>query len=517
VRLACLVAVGAALRLCGISFGLPFVFSFDEPTSVGEALGLIRGTTDALSFANPPLYKYLLVGLFSTIVGQPRLADVDQTLLFFIARVTSAVLGTATVVVVYWIARMLRGHQTGLIAAGLAAVTYLFVRESHFGVNDALAGLCATVALGTCIQIACRGRRRDYLAAGAALGLAFAAKYQAAVVLVPLLLAHVQGGRRRHDVDLLLGLGVALVSAIVAFPPMVTELRRVISDIYVILVLPSRLGFEGLDHSGAYIFYVKALLLGVGWPMLALALVGLVLALVRRDWPVLVLASLPISLYAVMGTSHMFVARYLLPGLPSLIVLASIVLSDIYRRFPIAAVGLAALVLAGTLPNSLQFDWLLTRTDTRTAARAWIQTHIPSSAPVSVEAPPIGPPLDQLPLNLVFPNGRAQYDLDLDDYRRQGIQYIVTSSYSAEAPNLDVARDAHRRAFYAALARDTTQVAEFVPYHGPEPDFIYDRVYGPYDSLGDFDLPGPTIRIFQLGPAAANQSDVGEHSPARSL
>jgi hypothetical protein len=45
-------------------------------------------------------------------------------------------------------------------------------------------------------------------------------------------------------------------------------------------------------------------------------------------------------------------------------------------------------------------------------------------------------------------------------------------------------------------------VAEFVPYHGAEPAFVYDQVYGPYDALGDFDLPGPTIRIFRLDPTA---------------
>src|SRR5205085_891851 len=198
-------------------------------------------STDALSFANPPLYKYLLGGLFGVIVGVQRLATIDNSLLYFAARETSAVLGALSVLVVYWIARMLRGQSAGLVAAGLASCTYLLVRESHFGVNDALATLCATAALAACVQVACRGRRVDYLLAGAGLGLAFAAKYQCAAVLVPWFVAHVQHGRRRRDVDLLLGLFVALVVAVVAFPPLLTETRRVISDVYVFLMLPSRL------------------------------------------------------------------------------------------------------------------------------------------------------------------------------------------------------------------------------------------------------------------------------------
>jgi len=298
---------------------------------------------------------------------------------------------------------------------------------------------------------------------------------------------------------MLLALGVAGVTAVVAFPPLVTEARRVIADVYVFLMLPSRLGFEGLDPAGAYVYYVEALGVAVGWPMIVLTGVGVGLGLIRRDWPLLVVASLPICLYAVLGTSHMYVARFLLPGLPAFALLTAIVLSEVARRFHFAALVLTVLVVAGTLPNSLQFDTLLARTDTRTAARAWIETHLPAATHVALDPPPIGPPVDQLPLDVAFPIDHALYDVTLDDYRRKGIAYVITSSYSAEAPNLDAARNARRLVFYAALSSETQEVAEFLPYHGAATAFVYDRVYGPFDSLDGFDAPGPTIRIFRLG------------------
>lgn len=496
-------ALALVVRLWGISFGLPYIYSFDESTSVGEALGLIRGTTEALSFANPPLYKYLLVGLFSAIVGPQRLAEVDLSLLYLIARAASAVLGALTIVFVYAIARQLRGHWTGVTAAGLAAVTYLLVRESHFGVNDALATLCTTAAMAACIRVACRGTRGDYVVAGAGVGLAFAAKYQAAVVLVPLTLAHLLHGRRRQDGDWLLGLGVAALTAVVAFPPLLTEGRRVVADVYVFLMLPSRLGFDGLDPAGAYVYYVKTFGWGIGWPLLAVACFGIGRAVVQREWPLLVVASLPVGLYLVMGSSHMYVARFMLPGLPALIVVAAVVLNDLGRHaWPVAAI-VGCLVVAGTLPTTVRFDALMGRVDTRTQARTWIQANVPAGARVAAEGPAIGPPLDNLSLDLVSPPGHAVYDVTLDEYRAQGVEYVVTSSYSAEAPNLDPARDAQRRDFYASLQRTAERIADFQPYRGTEPDFVYDRVYAPFDSLDHFEQPGPTISVYRLTAAAS--------------
>jgi hypothetical protein len=90
------------------------------------------------------------------------------------------------------------------------------------------------------------------------------------------------------------------------------------------------------------------------------------------------------------------------------------------------------------------------------------------------------------------------YDTGLDDYRAQGVEYVVTSSYVADMPNLDANRATRRREFYASLERSARQVAEFRPETGGAPPFVYDRIYGPFDSLDQFKQPGPTIKIFVL-------------------
>jgi hypothetical protein len=199
-----------------------------------------------------------------------------------------------------------------------------------------------------------------------------------------------------------------------------------------------------------------------------------------------------------MGASHLYFARFLLPALPALVVLAAVVLDDLVRPAPVMAIALTGVAIAFTLPDSLRFDTLLGRVDTRTAARTWVQANLPVGARVAAERPAEGPPLAQLPLDVVYPSGRVLYDIPLEDYRKRGVGYVITSSYTADAPNLDPVRAQQRHAFYAALQRDADELAEFRPYHGAKPEFVYDRLYGPFDSLAEFVRPGPTITIFRL-------------------
>jgi hypothetical protein len=237
---------------------------------------------------------------------------------------------------------------------------------------------------------------------------------------------------------------------------------------------------------------------GVGWPMVAIACIGVVRAVVRRNWPLLVVASLPLSMYAVMGASHLYFARFLLPAMPPLIVLTACVLDDLTSLSALLPVIASAFLLAWTLPNSLRFDVLLARTDTRTAARTWIQSHLPTGTHLAVERVAIGPPVSDLSLDIVFPRGNEIFNSSLDDYRQRGVEYVVTSSYTAQEAIPDPNRNAQRLAFYADLTSQADQVVEFRPYHGSEPKFLFDRGYGPWDSLDQYDQPGPTIGIYRL-------------------
>jgi hypothetical protein len=506
--------VALGLRAWGVGFGLPRLYHPDEPAYVLQALAVARGLPDGLTFANPPLFKYVLLAeyaldyAFERLVGtahsQQDFVDqfrADPTRLYLIARTTSALFGAGTVVAVLALGVSVGGRRVGLIAASLSAVAYLLTRESHFGVNDALVTLLVTVGLVICVRVARDGSRTDYLLAGALAGLAFAAKYHGIALLLPLALAHVWGRRGcRHARDVVAAVAACLAAAVVAFPSLVTETSRVLRDIYVHLYLDAIGGYDGLDPDGGYAFYARALVVGLGWPLLVAALVGLALSVQRRDRLTLVVASLPIALLVVLGAQHLYFARFILPGLPALVVLAAMALDKLFALRPM--VGLAAMVVIGTpsLIDVVRFDSLLTRPDTRTLAHDWIATNLPLGATLAVDSTPLGPPMSSDNSHQVLvANDWSLFDLTPDDYRDRSVEYLVVSSFTSEVRAVDPAREARRLAFYAALPREAAIVAQFRPYSGDrEPSFIYDQLYAPFNSLDQLERPGPTVTIYRL-------------------
>src|SRR5205085_10607588 len=130
------------------------------------------------------------------------------------ARGTSAVMGAATAGAAYALGTAGAGRRVGLIAAWLTAVAYLLVRDSHFGVDDALVTLLVTLGLVVCVRIARDGTHADYAAGGALAGLAFAAKYDGIALLAPLLLAHLLRTGARKPIALALGVVSCLVAGV---------------------------------------------------------------------------------------------------------------------------------------------------------------------------------------------------------------------------------------------------------------------------------------------------------------
>src|SRR5690606_592201 len=108
----------------------------------------------------------------------------------------------------------------------------------------------------------------------------------------------------------------------------------VVSDIYEALYSAGQEGFDGwvIDDAGGYLFYLKSLWWGIGWPLFGLSLSGLVLALWRREPAMVVLGSFVIFTYLFFGRQEMYFARFILPIVPPLLLLAAVIVDKVAAR-----------------------------------------------------------------------------------------------------------------------------------------------------------------------------------------
>jgi hypothetical protein len=527
--------LGAWLRLWGVGFGLPYEYHVDEVQYVRQAARMGATGLEPTWWNNPPLYKYVLLaeyglfyavgrvsGEYGSVEEFGRLNSSDPTTLYLLGRATTALIGALTVWAVWQLGYELQGPRVALLAAFWCAVCFGHVRDSHFAVNDVPVTLLTTLALIACLRLMRTSSWRHYLATGALIGIAFATKYSSLSLALPLVLAHVwaSGQRptsvRQRTARLAAAALAAATVACVCSPYFVITPWQIVGDIYEALYVPGRSGFDAwqIDPDGGYVFYARSLLWQLGLGLFLLAVCGIGRALIahrRNEWVVL---SLPVAMYAVMGRQQMYFARFLLPALPALIVLAALMADAATRRISshrlrhLVAIGLGVLVAAQPSIESIRFDVLLQAPDTRTLARDWIDAYVEPGARIAVDWPAHAPPLlgkgeledgrdERFDVMVVGDTGVCSRPLEW--YREQGFNYIVTSSNIQNIRLRDKRLDAERDACYRRLAGELTAVHLESPADDPASlPFVFDEIYAPAVSLWHRQRPGPLIVVYRL-------------------
>lgn len=165
-------AGGAAIRLWNLE---ALGFNSDEAVYAGQAAAIAADPDLKEIFpifrAHPLLFQYVLA--IASLLGVEEVG----------ARVISAVIGMATVMLAFLLGRLLYGMRTGLLAALFVALMPYHVVVSRQVLLDGPMTFCATLALYLVARYADSERPVWLYAAGAALGLTFLAK-ETGVVLV---------------------------------------------------------------------------------------------------------------------------------------------------------------------------------------------------------------------------------------------------------------------------------------------------------------------------------------------
>jgi 4-amino-4-deoxy-L-arabinose transferase-like glycosyltransferase len=435
---AAILALAAALRLIGIEYGLPFggLLNPDEPNIVTRAWGMVHGAgLDPHWFDYPTLVMYVLAP-FQAWQGGPS---------YLTARIVIAAFGVGAVGAAWWLGRAAYGKTAGLVAAAAVAVETIGVAYSHMAVTDVPMTALITVSLA----LAVTGRLEW---AGVAAGLAASAKYPAVFLLAPLIVAGWGTWRR-----LAASVGLAVAAFLATSPYVLVHPHQAWADVTRVQRL-AREGWLGFEHDSFALFsFTGKLWDGLG-PALAVAVVGLVLALRRRARTDLILAAFVLVYLADLLTIRAHFDRYVLPLVPPLAVLAG-------RQRLLAPVTLGLLIVP--LVWAIGDDVRLTRIDTRAVAHGWIVAHVPPGSTVAAESstPPL---VGYRIVGLALPGPGRPFDPDRNvaRLRAEGAQYVFVTG--AIADRVAAARDHYPREarFYDDLRLQAKQVYHVQPGHG---------------------------------------------------
>jgi 4-amino-4-deoxy-L-arabinose transferase-like glycosyltransferase len=340
----------------------------------------------------------------------------NQSRAYLVGRRVSAAFGTATIPAVYLVAAEPFGPVAGLFAAAIMTVTTLHVRDSKFATTDVPPAFWLTLALAMTLRID-GARFRHYAGAGFCCGLAAATKYPAGIVVLAIVIQHVLVSHREEkrvacslaDRRFVLAGIIAVATFFCASPYVILDWRQTLTNAQKLASHPffaaspnwpawARQMLAGTPHvlrpvveklltagHGSLWLTLHALPDSFGIAFEILLAVSLAWCLVRPKLETLCLFSFIAFAILTLIMNRSFY-RYLLVVLPAMIVIVAAIIGDIVDRHsslaPAAFVGVLALIILPSLVRGAELNRLLERTDTRTEARHWIESHVPRGSSI---------------------------------------------------------------------------------------------------------------------------------------
>ncbi len=469
----CLFLGALLVRGYALGWELPYVEHPDEPAVVETVVRMVRnGDLNPHSFLYPSLCLYLFAaatrlqawwglhhGLYRSLQDLPLKTYTFTTApgLYVWNRAVTALLGAATVPLLYSLGRRMFDERVGLLGALLLLTANFHVAHSHYITTDAPTGPWVVLALIGTWQVATAGDWSSYGLAGVGLGLAAGTKYNAGVVAVAPVVAHGLYWRRRstgRPLIRLVGCGALALGVFVATTPYaLLDWRSFIAGLRFNAAHYAS-GSHG-DFTGRWQIqkYAKDLwnegLLATG-SVIAAAGLPLLLRRFGRQTALLLIA-IGAEMALLMSQSVNFV-RNILPVYPLMILVpaaGAVALADLVRRQRARQAALAVLAGALLVPQAQATAWTLrywSRPHTMAAAAEELRK-FPRGMRAAVEMNPVAWAGDPV----VFPV-KQLIDHPSEWYRANGFRYLVTNSDHHSAADRDA---------YARLAAGALVVAQY--------------------------------------------------------
>ena len=539
--LVCVLVLALALRLWGITWGLPSAthyFSYHPDESVvletsSLTMNVFAGRLLPHFYNYGSLQLYLvcfantLAALFGAVDIVPKnFAEwyPQWAKMYLIGRLLTVGMGVGTVWATYALGATLWGRRAGLVAAIILAVTPLHAQQSHFLTVDVPATFWVVLSLLWSARLMTDDPKplKAALLAGLFAGLAAATKYNMALAVLPLLAACYTLRFTFPLGRVAACCGVGLLAFLLAFfaacPGALLETSTFLKDVRFEAVHVQNADDPTFRNTGSgFVYHITHNLdAGLGLPLLVLALASIGYALYKHQRGDGLLAAFALPYYVLISLAAVRYARYTIPLLPILALWTGRMLADglrlprlVLRR---VAVTVAAAGFFATAVNALLLVSAMTGEDTRDQALSWLNTDEP--VPLSRIGFGVQPWFGTAPVSPYFPlPGLGTWAAVTPPELQRRIVYSGkdwdTASLIADKPNVVVlseydyndalrVHDPAALAYLAALNQNYQPAAGFLPAlpypvgGSKERDGLLSRGL-PHDML----YPSPDIVIYR--------------------
>jgi Dolichyl-phosphate-mannose-protein mannosyltransferase len=518
------VLVTVALHLWGLVGDLPYAPDIDEPTFMVAAVGMLEHhTLNPGWFGHPgstviypsaalvelwyqaakhlPPFAHPMPGIGRELVADPMP-------FYVIGRLVSAAYGVGSVVATWLLGRRILGNLGGFLAALFLPATAIVIQYGQIMRTDTAGMFFAILAVWLAVRAMDMRRRRDWVLAAIAIGLAISSRYIFAALVVPYIVAAtlsvrstrhvrvVEGRSPRQVLAPFLALFFVPLTFVITSPFVLLEVRQLPIDGSV------HPGADGLSPIGNLLWYVGTNAPSTfGWAILAVAAIGLVS--IARSYPraAAVLVAYIGSYLIGVSASPLHWDRYIIPLVPIVGIFAAggalAIGSDVAgavgrlerpRTRPVvrsrrgeprparlslsvvATLAIIVLLLTPSIAGAAASMRQRSGPSTRAIATDWVTQNLPQGSRIAQESSTIYVPPAPGRVLRVF----ALSERSLDRYRADGYRYLISTEGISDRFD-DANRYPREHAFYQALAATGRLVATFQP--GPDRSGAVIRIY----------------------------------------
>ncbi len=428
--------LGAALRVYGVNWGLPYQYQTEEYRIIKYALKMGGGDLNPHIFEYPSLYLYFMLflygiyfavgrlfGWFASPVDFARLYVSNPTSFHVMGRLAEASFSLGSVFLVYQLGKKMFSEKVGLVAAFCLAILPSAIYTSHNTKGDMAGFFLSLLFWSYCYKISQSGETKDYYIAGAVYGLTLSTKYVPAIMGIALPIAHWMGPNRsqfKHFFGSLLVMPFFFILGTpyaVLSPEFINEFKMLFfsfgsgkPDYWTTLKIQVMIN--------RFLRVTMNLFRMSDWPTstwtgnYGLGLInflGLGLLALKKEKIVLLIAGPIFIFWLIVGFITSPAAGYLQPIFPLFILSGSYLVVEcataisLSLRKPnkdfyffawssVAAFFLVSCAL--TLKWSATMAYAYKLTDRRTVAKEWIDAHIPTGSKILMDHLPYSPPIE---------------------------------------------------------------------------------------------------------------------------